>query len=116
MKIRQELDGEDPKTGVAAVLTGVWCGGSSRVAPVTPDSGLSGSEDAHRVTPHLDEVDSPGTETRQPARGLVTDIIHHLREGKGAWLEYYRYGYWIMCCRSYHAILKTGHMSVNRSI
>lgn len=67
MKIRQELDGEDPKTVVAAVLTSVWCRGSSRVAPVTPDSGLSGAEDSHRVTPHLDEVDSPGTETRQPA-------------------------------------------------
>lgn len=85
VKIRQELDGEDLKT--IPVLTRVWCRGSSRVAPVTPDSGLSGAEDAHWVTPHLDEVDSPGTETRQPARGLVTDVIHHLREGKGAWLE-----------------------------
>lgn len=105
MKIRQELDGEDPKTDVAAVLTSVRCRGSSRVAPVTPDSGLSGAEDAHRVTPHLDEVDSPGTETRQPAQGLVTDIIHHLREGKEAWPGHSRYGYWIMCCRSY-TILK----------
>lgn len=54
------------------------------MAPVTPDSSLPGAVDAHRVAPHLDKVDSSRTETRQPARGLVPDVIYHLREGKEA--------------------------------
>lgn len=89
MKILQYIFELDRQAGrQETVLTTVWCRGSSWVAPVTPDSSLPGAINAHRVTPHLDKVDSPRTQTCQPARGLVSNIIHHLRERKemGVWL------------------------------
>lgn len=79
-RVRQTDGWTDRQADRQTVLTTVWCGGSSRVAPVTPDSSLPGAINAHRVAPHLDEVDRPRTESRQPAGGLVPDVIHHLRD------------------------------------
>jgi len=36
------------------------------VAPVAPDAGLPGAVDAHRVAPHLDEIDGTGPEACEP--------------------------------------------------
>lgn len=63
------------------VLTSAGCGGSGRVAPVTPDAGLPGAIDAHWIAPHLDKVDGSWLEACQPTWRLVTDIVHHLWEG-----------------------------------
>lgn len=41
-------------------------GGGGRVAPVAPDAGLPGAVDAHRVAPHLDEIDGTGPEACEP--------------------------------------------------
>lgn len=61
------------------VLTVSGGGGSSRVAPLTPDSRFPGAKDPHRVAPHLDKIDCSGLEARQPTGRQISNIIHHLR-------------------------------------